>query len=225
MITSRDNETLKLVGKLLGQRKHRDETGLFAAEGEDLVDAARGAGVEPVQLLVAGETVEEELLARVSTLPHPARAIGVYLRSDLPTSPRSTCLALWRLSDPGNIGTLLRTADAFGACVALSEGSADPLSPKALRASAGAVFRTPMVPWDTRPGRCVALVAHGGAPLSDTDLTPPVTLLLGAERAGLPEEQLTPCSTATIAVTDAAESLNVAAAGAIALYEATRAGA
>ena len=96
---------------------------------------------------------------------------------------------------------------------------------KALRASAGAVFRTPVVPWDTRPGRCVALVAHGGAPLSDTDLTAAVTLLLGAERAGLPEEQLTPCSTATIAVTDAAESLNVAAAGAIALYEAARAGA
>jgi len=61
--------------------------------------------------------------------------------------------------------------------------------------------------------------------LADTDLTPPVTLLLGAERAGLPEEQLTRCSRATIAVADAAESLNVAAAGAIALYEASRAGA
>ena len=119
MITSRDNETLKLVRKLLGQRKHRDETGLFAVEGEDLVDAASEAGIEPVHLLVAGETVEDELLARVSTLPHPARAIGVYRRSDLPTGARSTCLALWRLSDPGNVGTLLRTADAFGASVAL----------------------------------------------------------------------------------------------------------
>ena len=123
MITSRDNETLKLVRKLLGQRKHRDETGLFAAEGEDLVEAASGAGIEPVHVLVAGETVEEELLARVSTLPHPARAIGVYRRADLPTGMRSTCLALWRLSDPGNVGTLLRTADAFGACVALSRRS------------------------------------------------------------------------------------------------------
>jgi len=61
--------------------------------------------------------------------------------------------------------------------------------------------------------------------LADTDLTPPVTLLLGAERAGLPDEQLARCSMATIAVADAAESLNVAAAGAIALYEASRAGA
>lgn len=225
MITSRDNETLKLVRKLLGQRKHRDETGLFAAEGEDLVEAAKRAGIEPVHVLVAGETVEEELLARVSTLPHPARAIGVYRRADLPTAMRSTCLALWRLSDPGNVGTLLRTADAFGASMALSEGCADPTSPKALRASAGAVFRTPVVPWDARPGRCVALVAHGGAPLSEAELTPPVTLLVGAERAGLPDEQVTQCHKATIAVADGAESLNVAAAGAIALYEASRAGA
>ena len=147
-----------------------------------------------VHLLVAGETVEEELLARVSTLPHPARAIGVYRRADLPTGARETCLALWRLSDPGNVGTLLRTADAFGACVALSEGCADPLAPKALRASAGAVFRMPIVQLGRiARGRCVALVAHGGAALSEADLTPPVTLLLGAERAGLPDERVTGC--------------------------------
>ena len=126
MITSRDNETLKLVRKLLGQRKHREETGLFAAEGEDLVGAAREAGIEPVHLLVAGETVDEALLARVSTLPHPARSIGVYRRADLPTGARDLCLALWRLADPGNVGTLMRTADAFGACVAVSAGCADP---------------------------------------------------------------------------------------------------
>ena len=162
VITSRENETLRLVRKLLGQRKHRDRTGLFAAEGEDLVDAARDARIEPVHLLVAGETVEADLLERVSTLPHPARAIGVYRRADLPTGTRRTCLALWHLGDPGNVGTLVRTADAFGAGVALSDGCADPLSPKALRASAGAIFRVPLVPWDERPGRCVALVAHGG---------------------------------------------------------------
>ena len=120
MITSRNNETLKLIRKLLGQRKHRDETGLFAVEGEDLVEAANDAGIEPVHLLVAGETVDAELLARVSTLPHPARAIGVYRRVDLPTESRQTCLALWQLADPGNVGALIRAADAFGACVALT---------------------------------------------------------------------------------------------------------
>ena len=191
LITSRDNETLKLVRKLLGQRKHRDETGLFAAEGEDLVDAAAAAGIEPVHLLVAGETVDDSLLAGVSTLPHPARTIGVYRRDDLPSGVRDTGLGLWRLADPGNVGALVRTADAFGACIALSAGCADPLSPKALRASVGAIFRVPLVAWEDAPGRRVALVAHGGEPLADIDLTAPLTFLLGAERAGLPEELVT----------------------------------
>ncbi|HEY1315853.1 MAG TPA: RNA methyltransferase [Gaiella sp.] len=222
MITSRDNATLTLVRKLLRGRKHREETGLFAAEGEDLVAAARDAGVKPVHLLVAGETVDEALLARVSTLPHPAREIGVYRRVDLPTGPRETCLALWRLADPGNVGTLVRTADAFGVSVALSDGCADPLSPKALRASAGAIFRVPMVPWDDLPGTRVALVAHGGAPLSELALSPPLTFLLGAERAGLPDDLATQCHKVTIELPGAAESLNVAAAGAIALYAAAR---
>jgi len=225
VITSRDNDTLKLVRKLLGHRRHRDETGLFAVEGEDLVGAARDAGIEPVHLLVAGETVAPELLERLSTLAHPARAIGVYRRSDLPTAARDTCLALCRLADPGNVGTLVRTADAFGACVALSDGCADPLSPKALRASAGAIFRVPMIGWEDAPGRRVALVAHGGDPLADVDLRPPVTFLLGAERAGLPDEIVTNGYKATIGLPGAAESLNVAAAGAIALYEASRPGA
>ena len=224
MITSRDNETLKLVRKLLAQRKHRDETGLFAVEGEDLVAAAREAAIEPVHLLTAGESVDAELLARVSTLPHPARAIGVYRRTDLPRGTRDVCLALWRLADPGNVGTLVRTADAFGACVALSDGCADPLSPKALRASAGAIFRVPLLSWDERPDRCVALVAHGGTPLGEADLTPPLTLVLGSERAGLPDEEVTRCDKASIPLPGEAESLNVAAAGAIALYEVFRRG-
>ncbi|HET7368893.1 MAG TPA: RNA methyltransferase [Gaiella sp.] len=222
MITSRDNATLTLVRKLLRGRKHREETGLFAAEGEDLLAAARDAGVEPVHLLVAGETVEEALLARVSTLPHPARAIAVYRRADLPTERRETCLGLWRLADPGNVGTLLRTADAFGASVALSDGCADPVSPKALRASAGAIFRVPLVRWDEAPGTRVALVAHGGEPLAAADLSPPLTFLLGAERAGLPDDLATQCHKVTIGLPGAAESLNVAAAGAIALYELAR---
>ncbi len=159
-----------------------------------------------------------ELLARVSTLPHPARAIGVYRRDDLPTGTRDVCLALWRLSDPGNVGTLLRTADAFSASVALSEECADPLSPKALRASAGSIFRVPLVGWDECPGRRLALAAHGGTPLPAADLDPPVTFLLGAERAGLPEELATDCHEVTIPLPGGAESLNVAAAGAIALY-------
>lgn len=222
MITSRNNETLRLVRKLLGPRKHRDETGLFAAEGEDLVAAAREAGIEPVHLLVAGENIEPELLAAVSTLPHPARVIGVYRAADLPRGDRETVLALWQVGDPGNVGTLLRTADAFGAGVSSSAGCADSLGPKALRASAGSVFRVPQVDWDAVPGRKVALVAHGGVPLADLDLEPPLTLFLGSERDGLPDSLVAGCERATIVMPGPVESLNVAAAGAIALYETFR---
>jgi TrmH family RNA methyltransferase len=224
VITSRDNPRLKRARKLLAAARQRDAAGLFAAEGEDLVAAASAAGIEPVDLLVAGETVAAELLASVSTLPHPARAIGVYRRADLPVGTRPLTVALWRLADPGNVGALLRTADAFGAAVALSDGCADPLSPKALRASAGAIFRVPLVGWDEAPGRRIALVAHGGRPLDEVlaGVEPPLTLLLGSEREGLPDDLVTDRHKATIELAGAAESLNVAAAGAIALYELSR---
>jgi TrmH family RNA methyltransferase len=223
VIRSRTNRRLQLVGKLLSARRHRDETGLFAAEGEDLVDAAAAAGIEPVDVLVAEETVEPALLARVSTLGHAPRVVGVYRRSDLPTGQRDVTLALWRPRDSGNVGTLIRTADAFGAAVALSEESADPLGPRALRASAGAIFRVPLVAWDDASDRRVALVAHGGVPLDEADLTPPLTFVLGSEREGLPESLVTKCHLpVTIPLPGQAESLNVAAAGAIALYELSR---
>ena len=222
MITSASNPTLKLVRKLLAQKRQRGELGLFAVEGEDLVDAALAAGLEPVELLLAGETVDAGLLAGVSTLPHPARAIGVFRAADLPRGEREAVLALWHVGDPGNVGTLLRTADAFGAAVALSPGCADPLGPKALRASVGAVFRVPIVEWEALSGRRVALVAHGGTPLGELDLAGPITFLLGAERSGLPEAVAAAGERATIALPGAAESLNVAAAGAIALYERSR---
>ncbi len=132
-------------------------------------------------------------------------------------------LAVWKVADPGNVGTLLRTADAFGAAVALSPECADPLGPRALRASAGAIFRVPLARWDDLPARRVALVAHGGTGLGEVDLSPPVALLLGAEREGLPRDLLETCdATATIPLPGDAESLNVAAAGVIALYELAR---
>ena len=133
-LTSRENEKLKLVRKLQ-DRRWRDKLGLFVAEGEDLVTAAQAAGIEPVELLVAGENVEPALLAEVATLAHPPRVIGVFRREDLPHSPLPDVgLALWHVGDPGNVGTLVRAADALGpAFVATSEGTADPTGPKALR--------------------------------------------------------------------------------------------
>jgi RNA methyltransferase, TrmH family len=170
--------------------------------------------------------VSEDVLASVSTLPHPARAIGVFRRVDLPPfAQRPATLALWRVADPGNVGTLVRSADAFGASVALSRGCADPTGAKALRASAGAVFRVPIGDLDGLQGRRIALAVHEGTPLPEVALGEPMVFVLGAEREGLPEEVLATCdAVATIPLPGAAESLNVAAAGAIALYEWSRGG-
>ena len=103
-------------------------------------------------------------------------------------------LALWRVADPGNIGTLLRAADAFGAgFVALSPGCADPTGPKALRAAAGAIFRVPVVAFDDAPRPWTALATRGGPALADVPLPPAGSLVLGAEREGLPEDIAASC--------------------------------
>ena len=174
-------------------------------------------------MLVAGVDVEPALLAEVSTLAHPPRVLGVFRRADLPRGPRPVTLALWRVADPGNVGTLVRSADAFGAAVALSSGCADPTGPKALRASMGAIFRVPIASFDEPAGTRVALVPHGGTPLPELELDGEVVFVLGAEREGLPADVLCRCDVrASIPQPGGAESLNVAMAGTIALYELSR---
>jgi RNA methyltransferase, TrmH family len=220
VITSASNPKLRLVHRLLDSRRQREKEGLFVVEGEDLVEAADEAGIEPVELLRAGEDVEPELLARISTMAHPPRVLGIYRRESLPRGVEPLSLSLWRVSDPGNLGTILRTADAFGASVALSSGCADPTGPKAVRASAGAVFRVPLAGFDDAEGRRVALVSDGGRRLAGLEPGVPVTYVLGAEREGLPDEVVAACDeSATIPLAEGSESLNVAIAGAIALYE------
>jgi RNA methyltransferase, TrmH family len=127
------------------------------------------------------------------------------------------------VGDPGNVGTLLRAADAFGAGVALSEGCADPTGPKAVRASMGAIFRVPLSGFDDPAGKRVALVPSGGVPLPELQLDGDVVLALGAEREGLPAEVMERCDErVSIPQPGGGESLNVALAGAIALYELAR---
>ena len=204
----------------LQERSWRDKLGLFAVEGEDLVEAGLSAGLAPSDVLVADEDVEASLLAEVSTLAHPPRVVAVFRRDDLPRGTRPVTLALWHVADPGNVGTLLRAADAFGAGVALSEGCADPTGPKAVRASMGAIFCVPVAGFEEPAGRRVALVAHGGTPLPELTADGDVVLILGAERDGLPTEVLERCDErVSIPQPGGGESLNVALAGAIALYE------
>ncbi len=227
MITSNDNEKLKLIRKLR-DRKWRDREGMFATEGEDLLRAGTDAGWTPVDVLVTPESgisgveVEPDLLAGVSTLGSGTRAIAIWRIPGDPGDPGPE-VYLHGVGDPGNVGTIVRTAAALtGARVVLGAGSADPYSPKAVRASMGALFATP-----PRRGRVeetggprIALVAHGGADLDaaieSTGGTP--TICLGAEREGLPAVVVEACeATATIPLQEGAESLNVAAAAAIAL--------
>jgi len=236
VITSASNPRVKLVRKL-ESRRQREKLGLFACEGEDLVAAGLDAGLEPVEALVdaerpalldrlpRAETVAPEVMTGLSTLPHPARVVAVFRRADLPRGQELPVgLALWRVADPGNLGTLLRTADALGpAFVLLSAGCADPTGPKALRASAGAVFRVPLGSFADAPGVRVALVPRDGVPLPELEVPERVVFVLGAEREGLPEDVLATCqAAATIPQAAKAESLNVAVAGAIALYERRR---
>ncbi len=225
MIVSPQNEKLKLVRKLR-DRRHREREGLFATEGEDLVEAGLAAGAEPHVLLSAagcglasrwgGEEVEPELLAASSSLGSGTRAIAVWpLRWS--GRPGASCVYLHGVADPGNVGAIVRSAHALlDAPVALGPGCADPFSPKAVRASMGSLFARPpaRVELAETPAPRAALVAHAGAGLEG--LAGAATLCLGAEREGLPAAVLAQCEVeVTIPLHPGAESLNVAAAAAI----------
>ncbi len=223
MITSPHNDKLKLIRRL-GRRRSRERDGLFVGEGEDLLSAARAAGAEPVELLTAagealgGTEVEPALLARFSQLGSGTRVIGIWRErwADRPVAP---CVYLHGVSDPGNVGSVIRTAHALvGGSVLLGPESADPYGPHAVRASMGAVFAEPLLRGgvDEAPAPRAALVAHGGEPVESLDGAR--TICLGSEREGLPPEVLERCDVqVTIPLREGAESLNVAAAAAIAL--------
>jgi RNA methyltransferase, TrmH family len=229
-ITSPHNEQLKEVRKLAG-RKWRDKLRQFVAEGEDLIEAAARAGWEPEALYaaegsgLAGIPVAPHLLAGVSQLGSGTRSLGVYGQrwAEAPAGP--ICLALWGVNDPGNVGTALRSALAFGAgSVALGPGSADPYGPKAVRASMGALFEVPVArvrDVTELPGRRIALVARAGAPLDALEPAADVTLVVGAEREGLPDAVVAACDeVAHIPIRS--ESLNAGMAATVALYELDR---
>jgi len=243
-IRSLRNPALQRV-RALRRTAERREQGLFVVEGEDHVEAAiragatiedvlvregadapSASGVEP--LVVAGEAMD-----RVSEVASGSRVIAVVRTDSLPQPPvelTGVGLVLCGVSDPGNVGTLLRTAAAFAAeVVVLGAPSADPTAPKAVRAATGATFVVPTLAVDDAAGaypeaRLVALDAKGDRDLADCDLTGPVQIALGAEREGLPAAVRSRAdAVCRIPQSDAAESLNVAAAGAIALSLAYRA--
>ena len=236
VITSRTNERLKRARRLHGRRARRS-SGLFLVEGEDLVEAAWSAGIRPLELLAApgaavpvaleaaAVRVLPDLLAELGTLGHPARVLAIYRAADLPRSPvGDVVLELHGVRDPGNVGTLVRALAALGpGSVVLGHGTVDPLSPRAARASMGAIFRVPVVDEPIQGTLRVALAADGDVVLCDVDLLGPVTFLLGGERSGVPGERRASADVvARIPQEPGVDSLNVAMAGTVALYERRR---
>jgi TrmH family RNA methyltransferase len=208
MITSPDNDKLKTIRKLQ-QKRWRTKLGLFSAEGEDLMHP----GAEFI--LRSGVDVEPELLDAVSTLGSGTRVIGVY-RQRWAEPEGGLLVYLHGVEDPGNVGTIIRSAHALAdATVVLGPGSADPYSPKAVRASMGSIFARPpaRATLDELHGHKVGLDAAAPQELRDLDVTGPVVLVLGSERGAMPAG----LQTARIPVH--ADSLNVAMAATVALYE------
>jgi RNA methyltransferase, TrmH family len=254
-ITSRHNERLKELRKL-HDRKHRDRSGLFLAEGEDLVSEALRWGVKPTALFYDPEQIDvasdprlRQLQTQVELVPvqgdalqsagslgSGSRMIGVFGQESVARANREprTWIYLHEVADPGNVGTVLRSALALvEGEVVLSHGTADPFGPKAVRASMGAIFGQGVSrgTWGDLKGRLagnarlVAFVPGAGRPLREADLRPPVALCLGSERGGLPDEVAADCDEIVHVPLriDAVESLNVAMTATLAMYEASQA--
>ena len=246
-ITSTHNSRIRALRKLR-ERKGREESGTFTAEGEDLLAAAQRAGAVPQAVFAVPDpppaleallhglpggteriTASPEALAAASALGSGSRVIGVWSLPDVepPAANEAGPLVyLHDVADPGNVGTVLRATQAFGAGpVLLSPRAADPFGPKAVRASMGAVFARPPARADfesAAPGRqAIALVPGAGRPLREVPLEAPVLFVLGAERAGLPPDVVSACEEVAHVPVDrgAADSLNVAMAATLCLYE------
>ena len=239
MITSPHNAKLKEIRKLRQRRRWRERSGLFVAEGEDLLSAADAQGWIAIERYAAagsglpGVSVEADLLASASGLGSGTRTLAVYEERWAPAPVGPLCVYLHGVHDPGNVGAVLRSAQAFGASsVALGPGTADPYSPKAVRASMGAVFAVPLARAEMGdlPGTKIALVARAGETLNElwrsgctyaTSSAIGATVMIGAERDGLPDEVVAGADVVAH-IPIATDSLNAAMAATVALYELSR---
>lgn len=207
-------------------------------EGPHLVEEAVTAGEEVVEIYALAEdarsvewagqaraellVVGEEALGRLSSTQNPQSPVAV-LMIPMPSLDTSrSVLVAWQISDPGNLGTMIRTAAAFGLDVAVTGGSADPWSPKVLRSATGGHFQTAVVEIENLDGleaiKVATVMAGGRSPRSLP--AGRLALLIGSEAHGLPEEALALADLrVTIPMSGRTESLNAAAAAAILAYE------
>ena len=253
-ITSLSNDTVKAV-RALHLRKEREASGLFLAEGLKIVTEAVELGYAPAILMhgakgadhpmlrraanLAGETVEvtPEILAKVSRRENPQNVLGVFHQrfselADLDPARNGLMIGLEEVRDPGNLGTIIRTADAAGcAGVILIGETCDPYSVEAVRATMGSIFAVPIarastdefLAWRSAwPGRVVGTLLTASEDFRHAAYDRPSLILLGNEQAGLSARLADACDVAVkIPMHGRADSLNLAAAAAVMIYAAT----
>lgn len=255
-ITGFSNPTIKAV-RALREKKHRKREGRFLAEGLRLLTDARECGRLPEILMMAegreghplldalenavaragGDVIEmpEDLLAKVTGKDNPQAVAGVFAEWDTRLEALDrTSAPLWLVAqamrDPGNLGTMLRTADAVGAGgVILLDDCADPFSVEAVRASMGAVFTMPLAQarWEdflgwlrAGPGQLVAASLREAVPYRGAPYAAPCFVMVGNESRGLPEDYEMACDLrVTMPMKGRADSLNAAVAAAVLAYE------
>ena len=244
-ISSRKNPLLQQVKKLLSSRAERRKTGLFVADGTKLLEEAvkYWPGLQTVILTDGVEIqvpdhvrvvrVPEDVMASISPMEAPQGALFLgKLPEQTEFVPKKGMLILDGVQDPGNIGTILRTADAMDVPVVLLEGCADPWSWKVIRSTMGAAFRTPVVQatWEEVLGKC----REAGIPIGVTALSDravdirsaklsDMALVIGSEGRGVRKEVLENADhELIIPMNPHCESLNAAIAAAIVMWEIRR---
>ncbi len=256
-ITSLQNDRVKAI-RALEMRKVRKETGLFVAEGASLLVTAREHGFVPEILVYRAGTagsgiarglvawaleagaecleVSEAVLGKLASKDNPQSMLAVFRQrwADAPAAARIEGARLWlaleEVRDPGNLGTILRTADAVGASgVILIGQSCDPYSRECVRATMGSIFAVPLVkmtreaflawraPW---PGDVVGTHLEGSEDFRKVRYRAPTLLVMGSEGPGLSEPVATACMRLVkIPMAGNLDSLNLAVATALMLYE------
>ncbi len=244
-ITARKNPLLQQVRRLLNSRKEREQTGLFVADGTKLLEEAVRwwPGLDTVILSDGVQAqvpehvrvvyVPEDVMASISPMQTPQGALFLCKLPEEETfTPKPGMLLLDGIQDPGNLGTILRTADALDVPVALLEGCADPYSHKVVRASMGAVFRTRIqrTTWEEAQRAC----GDAGIPVSVTALSDraqdirnaalgTMAVVIGSEGQGVRPEILQRAQNALIIpMNSRCESLNAAIAAAIVMWQMNR---
>jgi RNA methyltransferase, TrmH family len=241
-VTSPQNPTIKLIRSLV-DKKGRRESGLFVAEGFQMLERALELGWQPEHLIatkpphlwddVKPTLVSEKLMAEISAQNNPHDVMATFKQRQVPQPRREgVVLALEEIRDPGNLGTILRTADAAGISgIVLAGDCCDPYSPECVRSSTGSIFNSQLtrmpveklvdhiVGW---PGETVATVM-GARTSYRRSYRSPTLIVMGSEARGLSASVIKVCTTQVgIPMRDGVESLNVAIASALMMFEVTK---